>query len=131
MNRWFDFTRRQLLFLASMGGLAVLLGGYLVIDRYLFSAPMPEPIPVFTGEVRSESSEPPVGRFVGQFTLDPNTAPADSLELLPGIGPTKAARIIEFRRTHRIVRAEDLLLVNGIGEKTLERIRPFLILPTI
>jgi len=131
MNRWFDFTRRQLLFLASMGGLAVLLGGYLVIDRYVLSTPTPEPIPVFTGTVRSEPFEPPVAGFVGRFTLDPNTAPSDSLELLPGIGPTKAARIIEFRQTHRIVRAEDLLSVNGIGEKTLERIRPFLILPKI
>jgi competence protein ComEA len=59
-------------------------------------------------------------------TLNPNTAARDKLMLLPGIGEVTANRIIEARP---FTKAEDLLNVDGIGLKTLERLRPFLLLP--
>jgi competence protein ComEA len=59
-------------------------------------------------------------------TLNPNTAARDKLMLLPGIGEVTANRIIEARP---FTKAEDLLNVEGIGPKTLERLRPFLLLP--
>ncbi len=52
--------------------------------------------------------------------IDINTADADTLQTLPGVGKTIAQRIIEGRPYATI---EDLLQVNGIGEKKLESLR--------
>jgi competence protein ComEA len=53
-----------------------------------------------------------------------NTAPASELETLPGIGPSLAKKIVEFRATHGpFLKPEDLLNVSGIGPAKLEDIR--------
>jgi len=53
-----------------------------------------------------------------------NTATVDDLTTLPGIGPSYAKRIVDFREKNGpFKRVEDLLNVQGIGEKTLEKIR--------
>jgi len=53
-----------------------------------------------------------------------NTAGAEELDSLPGVGPATAAAILEFRREHGpFQRVEDLLEVRGIGEKKLARMR--------
>ena len=55
---------------------------------------------------------------------DLNRSPAWELELLPGIGPTLARRIVETRASRgRFRRWEDLLEVPGIGPVLLRRIR--------
>ena len=56
--------------------------------------------------------------------IDLNTATIDQLMSLPGIGQTRANQIIEYRSAvGRFSTLEELLEVNGIGEKTLETIR--------
>lgn len=53
-----------------------------------------------------------------------NTASAERLTSLNGIGEVKAAAIVEYRRTHGgFSSVDELLNVKGIGEKTLEKIR--------
>jgi competence protein ComEA len=54
-----------------------------------------------------------------------NTANAEALQALPGIGPLLAERIVADREAHGPFRTvEDLLRVPGIGPKRWERIRP-------
>ena len=62
--------------------------------------------------------------------LDPNTAPPEDLELLPGIGPLLAQRIVQHRAAHPPFRKPaDLLDVPGVGERLLARITPYLRFP--
>ena len=57
--------------------------------------------------------------------LDLNTATADQLEELPGIGPVSAAAILAWRAEHgRFTAVEELQEVSGIGPKTFERLAP-------
>lgn len=65
--------------------------------------------------------------------INPNIAEQAALESLPGIGPSKAAAIVTFRQRfteepNKAVfrKADDLQKVRGIGEKTVENIKPFL-----
>lgn len=56
--------------------------------------------------------------------LDINKASAQELEALPQIGPALAQRIVEFRTQQGPFRSvDDLLKVQGIGEKLLARLR--------
>jgi competence protein ComEA len=55
-----------------------------------------------------------------------NSASVEQLSLLPRIGPSVAARIVEFRKENGPFKnAEDLMLVRGVGEKTFEGLRAF------
>lgn len=54
-----------------------------------------------------------------------NTAAQGELEALPGVGPVTAGKILQWREEHGAFTAvDDLLEVDGIGEKTLADIAP-------
>jgi competence protein ComEA len=58
--------------------------------------------------------------------LNLNTATADQLAQLPGIGPKTAQAIVDFRKASGpFRRVEDLLAVRGISRRKLEAIRPY------
>lgn len=56
-----------------------------------------------------------------------NTASAQELQLLPGVGESRAAAIVATRKARGgFRRVEELVEVKGIGDAMLERLRPFL-----
>ncbi len=65
----------------------------------------------------------PVVSFAGPVNV--NTADAQTIsEELSGIGLSKAKAIVEYREKHGPFRtADDLTLVKGIGERTVDRNR--------
>jgi competence protein ComEA len=52
-----------------------------------------------------------------------NTASAEELESLKGIGPSTAEKIIEYRKAHKFNSIEDIMNVKGVGEKTFVKIK--------
>ncbi|PRQ08851.1 ComEA family DNA-binding protein [Enhygromyxa salina] len=70
-------------------------------------------------------------RFDAAVTLEGqvniNTASSAELELLPGIGPSIAARIISYRETHKYQQRNNIMRIRGIGQKTFAKIKDYLI----
>ncbi len=118
MNSYFDFTPKQIKFMAVLATTALIMGGYLFVRSYTVPTVDSPHLEVFIGD-----NEPV---FTGIFVLDPNTAPADSLELLPGIGKVLADRIVEYRQLNRFEKEVDVTEVKGIGPKLYERLKPYL-----
>lgn len=85
------------------------------------SPPPPKPRPVRPGP--TEAADP----LTRGEPLDLNEASAADLELLPRIGPTLAARVVEDRAARGpFSTVGELTRVRGIGPRTLERLRPHL-----
>jgi len=63
------------------------------------------------------------------LVLHLNTATAEQLERLPGVGPVLAKRIVDFReKKGGYRRIEELLAVPGVSEKKWKVIREYLVL---
>lgn len=80
--------------------------------------------------VRAVPASAPTSRRAARPTpemplpLDLNSATEAQLDALPGIGPTKARAIIEYRKRHGpFKRAEEIQQVKGIGPAIWEQIR--------
>lgn len=59
--------------------------------------------------------------------LNINTATAEELQTLPGIGPAMSEKIIQHRKEHGNFASVDALTdVKGIGTKTLEKLKPYI-----
>lgn len=92
--------------------------------------PALQPVPIAAAPAPSQASEAPGTPDAPRLLVrrvNINTATSAELELLPGVGPAMAARIIEHRRTKGPFRGRaDFDSVRGIGEKTLERLLPLI-----
>jgi competence protein ComEA len=56
-----------------------------------------------------------------------NTATAEDLQQVPGIGPATAEKILQMRKSYGAFKSvDDLLAIRGIGAKRLEKMRKYL-----
>jgi len=76
---------------------------------------------LFTGTVLGKK-KPPAN------PLNLNTATAEQMAEIPGIGPGTARAIIQFReKSGNFQRVEDLLAIRGITERKLAQIKPYVV----
>jgi len=102
--------------LTLLGMVVLVAGSYLLIRDYY---PQPSDNPHGWQEEGLDQYQP-------VMMLDVNFSPADSLELVPGIGPVTAKRIIDYRREHgALVSVDSLINVPGIGPAKLKQIRKY------
>jgi competence protein ComEA len=107
----------------AAGGLAadadpdrVNLAAVLVDGEKIYIPRIGEPVPADAAGDASPSTPQPV---------DLNTATIAELDTLPGIGPTTAQAIVDYRSQHgRFQSVDELLNVRGIGPTKLDELRP-------
>ena len=82
-------------------------------------------------QVRTEppsAQQPPAASApeASKYPVNINTANQAQLETLPGIGPAKAQAILDWRTAYgAFTDVYQLIEVKGIGEKTLEKLLPY------
>ncbi|MFD3447667.1 helix-hairpin-helix domain-containing protein [Microbacteriaceae bacterium 4G12] len=77
---------------------------------------------------KGEQAATPTQEMQGKIAV--NTATKEQLAKITGIGPKKAENIIRYREQKGpFQKPEDLLEVEGIGEKSLEKIKEQIIVP--
>lgn len=77
----------------------------------------------------AEESTAPAASVAVSFPININTATVEQLQQIPNIGAVLAQRIVDFRENFGSFRSVDELLeVEGIGEKKLEGLRPYITL---
>ena len=82
---------------------------------------MPWPASSAPGSDLAASAKAPAGK------VNLNTATAEQLTTVPGVGPKLAARILEQRQKSGSFKSvQDILSVKGIGEKNLAKIQTYL-----
>jgi competence protein ComEA len=76
-------------------------------------------------EKKSKAASKSKQALSGKVNL--NTATSEQLQMLPGVGPSKADRIVTWRQKNgTFKRVADLRKVKGFGYKTLKKLEPFL-----
>ena len=76
-----------------------------------------------------EEAIPPRVRWALGLPLRLNDTALEGLILLPGIGPIRASRVLRHRAAHGpFSRLEELARIEGIGPRTVERLRPYLVI---
>lgn len=61
----------------------------------------------------------------GQINI--NTATAEQLELLPGVGPAMAKKIVDYRANKPFQEANHLVRIKGIGPKTFAKFKQYVV----
>lgn len=119
-----------LLSLAVMGGFFLgrntVAGPVRIITRS-HAPQLPQPDTGGTREIPAAQSELPEKDAETAFPININTATAEELQALPGIGKIRAEAIIAYREEHGpFTYVEDLRAVSGIGDGILTNIMDYI-----
>jgi competence protein ComEA len=98
------------------------------VDALNLAAPVADGERVYVPRQGEGGADPGVAAGLGAAAvtgpLDLNSATAQQLDSLPGIGPSTADAILEYRREHgRFRSVDELLEVRGIGQAKLDDLR--------
>jgi competence ComEA-like helix-hairpin-helix protein len=122
--------------LAAIAALVIAMGGtWITAGDALAAPPQARARPAVAAAATSPAkatddddflrSKPGKKDVTGKLNL--NTATEDQLMLLPSIGPSKAERVVTWRKKNGgFKRIADLRRVKGFGYKTFKRLEPFL-----
>ncbi len=58
--------------------------------------------------------------------LNINTATEEEWDLLPGVGPSTAAKLVAYRKRHPFKDVLHVMRIKGIGRKTFAKMKPYL-----
>ena len=96
-------------------------------DRVNLAAPLSDGQHTYIPFQATDQLDPPLAEpdpGIPIQRLNINAASPSDLEKLPGIGPSLAQKIVEYRHTHGLfLTIEDLIKVSGIGPAKLDQIR--------
>lgn len=105
---------RQVVYAVCMASAVLLAAGFTLYEAIF-------PLPERYTSAQAASTVPPITGLAADSVF--NTGDVQALDALPGVGEVIAQRIIDLRQLINGYRIpEDLLLVKGIGEKTLDKI---------
>jgi competence protein ComEA len=78
-----------------------------------------------TSPLLAQEASPAAASKATPSPVNINTATVSQLEELSGIGPKTAQRIVDYRQKNGpFKKVEDLMQVNGIGEKSFLKLKP-------
>ena len=78
---------------------------------------------------KADADSAPAGEKTAASKINLNSATAEQLTSIPGIGPATAKLIIEHRtKAGKFNRIEELMNIRGIGEKKFQQIKDLLTL---
>ena len=114
----------------AVGTLVVAMGGSWATSTIASAAPALAPTTLAVGSGHADDQQPPAKKsnhkeLAGKLNL--NSATEDQLMLLPTVGPSKAERIVAWRKKNGgFKRVADLRRVQGFGYRTFKKLEPFL-----
>jgi len=94
----------------------------IILSRAIFLSWLLASALLLTEDIYAATKKPPIQ------PININAATSEQLQLVPGIGPATADKILQMRKSYGPFKSvDDLLAIRGIGKKRLDKMRKYLI----